>query len=89
MKTIAFAAFVGAAAAMSEIESAFLGYITEYGKSYSSMAEYETRLRNFAVKHAFIQEENNQGNSWVAGHNHMSDWTEEEYKSLLGYKPEL
>jgi cathepsin L len=86
MKTIAFAAFVGATAAMSEIESAFLGYITEYGKSYSSMAEYETRLRNFAVKHAFIQEENNQGNSWVAGHNHMSDQSDEEVKALLTYR---
>jgi hypothetical protein len=37
MKTFAIAAMIGAASAMSEIESAFLGYITEYGKSYSSM----------------------------------------------------
>jgi C1A family cysteine protease len=89
MKTIAFAAFIGATAAMSEIESAFLGYITQYGKSYSSLPEYETRLRHFAQKHSEITAHNISGANFKLGHNHMSDWSAEEYKAILTYKPEM
>jgi C1A family cysteine protease len=88
MKTIAIAAIIGAAAAMSEIESEFLGFITKFGKSYKSMAEYEHRLRNFAVNHSFIQEHNVNEVSYKLGHNNMSDWTDAEYKAILTYKPE-
>ena len=71
--------------ALSEIESAFLGYITQFGKSYSSVAEYEMRLRNFAVKHAVIEAHNETGEAYKLGHNKMSDWSEEEYNSILTY----
>jgi len=74
---------------MSEIESAFLGYITEFGKSYSNMAEYEHRLANFAQKHSVIRAHNAENVDYKLGHNKMSDWTEEEYKSVLTYKPNM
>lgn len=85
MKLYALAAIAAYACAYTEIESAFLGYMTEYSKSYSSVAEYEMRLRNFAVKHAFITEHNrSQGEyTYKVGYNKMSDWTEEEYAALL------
>ena len=85
MKSFILAAVASSAMALSEIESAFLGYITQYGKSYSSVAEYEMRLRNFAVKHAFITEHNrSQGEyTYKVGYNKMTDWTEEEYAALL------
>lgn len=85
MKLYALAAIAASACAYTEIESAFLGYMTEYSKSYSSVAEYEMRLRNFAVKHAFITEHNrSQGEyTYKVGYNKMSDWTEEEYAALL------
>lgn len=44
----AVGALMAGAAAISEIESAFFQYITQHGKSYSTMQEYEMRLRNFA-----------------------------------------
>ncbi len=87
MKSFVLAAIAASACAFSEIESAFLGYMTEYGKSYSTVAEYEMRLRNFAVKHAFITEHNaNPGeHTFKVGHNKMSDWTQEEYEAILTY----
>lgn len=85
MKFYALATIAAYACAYTEIESAFLGYMTEYSKSYSSVAEYEMRLRNFAVKHAFITEHNrSQGEyTYKVGYNKMTDWTEEEYAALL------
>jgi C1A family cysteine protease len=73
---------------MSEIESTFFAYITEYGKSYGTMAEFEQRLHNFAQKHSFIQAHNAEGHSYKLGLNKMSDWSEEEYKAILTYKKE-
>ena len=87
MKYLALAAIVGFTAATSEIESAFLGYITKFGKSYSTMAEYEMRLSNFAQKHSYIQAHNAEESDYKLGHNKMSDWTEEEYNNILTLKP--
>jgi len=89
MKTFALACLVASTLAMSEIESAFLGYITEFGKSYSNMAEYEHRLSNFAQKHSVIRAHNAENTDYKLGHNKMSDWTEEEYASILTYKPNM
>jgi len=86
MKSVILASVIGAAMALSEIESSFLGYITEFGKSYNTVAEYEHRLENFAVMHSFIQVRNAEQNDYKVGHNKMSDWTHEEYKSILTYK---
>ena len=87
MKTFVLAALSASAFALSEIESDFLAYITQYGKSYKSMAEYEQRLRNFAVKSAQINEHNQEaGHTYTVGHNHMSDWSQEEFEATLTYK---
>jgi len=73
---------------MSEIESSFLSYITEFGKSYSSTEEYGFRLSQFVRAHNEIEEHNKTESSFKLGHNHMSDWTEEEYKAILTHKPQ-
>jgi C1A family cysteine protease len=39
----------------------------------------------FAKADAFIKEHNSTEAGWKLGHNHMSDWNEAEYRSLLGY----
>ena len=69
-----------------EVESAFMGYITQYGKSYGTMAEYEHRLEQFARNHATIIEHNATESSFLLGYNTMSDWTEEEYRSRLTHQ---
>jgi C1A family cysteine protease len=88
MKTFALAAIIASASAMSQIESEFLGFITKFGKSYKSMAEYEMRLTNFAINHSVIHAHNATESSYKLGLNKMSDWTEEEYKNILTYKSE-
>jgi len=46
------------------------------------------RLEQFARNHQFIEEHNASGANFIAGHNKMSDWTEQEYNSILTYRPE-
>jgi C1A family cysteine protease len=89
MKYLAIAALVGAASASSEIEAAFLGYITQFGKSYSNMEEFEHRLANFKANHEYIFGHNSMPSSFKLGHNQFSDWTDAEYKAILTYKPEV
>jgi len=88
MKTFALACLVASACAMSQIESAFLEYISQHGKAYSNLAEYEMRLRNFAIKHAKIEEHNATESAYKVGHNKFSDWTDAEFKATLTYKSE-
>jgi hypothetical protein len=74
--------------ALSEIESTFFGYITEFGKSYSTVEQFEMRLENFAVRHSLIESHNATESSFKLGHNQFSDWTEAEYLSILTYVEE-
>lgn len=86
MKSFFALALAGAVSATSEVESAFMGYITQYGKSYGTIAEYEFRLAQFARNHAIVLEHNSSDSTFQLGFNTMSDWTEEEYKARLTYK---
>merc|ERR1712151_930899 len=68
----------------------FMRFVTEYGKTYGTKAEFEFRSNLFKKELAHIEEQNASGNNThTLGVNHMSDWTDAEYNELLGYKPEL
>jgi len=68
----------------------FMKYVTEYGKTYGTKAEFEFRSDLFKKSLAHIEEQNASGNNThTLGLNHMADWTDAEYKKLLGYKSEL
>lgn len=92
MKTAALVTLGFAAASASFIEQEtkmnklFATYVAQYNKSYGTVEEYELRKELFAKKHFGIEHHNAQGKSFELAHNHMSDWTEAEYKDLLGYK---
>ena len=86
MKSFATLALAAAVSASTEVESAFMGYITQYGKSYSSVAEYNFRLEQFARNHAAVVAHNMTESSFQLGFNKMSDWTEAEYKAILTAK---
>jgi len=88
MKTFAIAALVASTQALSEIESSFLGYISQFGKTYSTMAEYEHRLHQFAQKTTLINEHNATESSYKLGYNQFSDWTQEEYEAILTLQSE-
>merc|ERR1719453_2370023 len=86
-------AHIGLKHAEQELSSAdyeFMRYVSEYGKHYATKAEFEVRSALFKDTLAHIENHNNSsGETHTLGINHMSDWTEEEYRKLLGYKPEI
>jgi C1A family cysteine protease len=87
-----FATHLGLKQAEQELSAAdyeFMRYVSEYGKHYATKAEFEFRSALFKETLAHIENHNGSGESHQLGVNHMSDWTETEYRNLLGYKPEL
>ena len=91
MKTFALAAVAGIAAAteLTTINMKFIHWIAEHNKFYNTTEEFNFRRQVFEEADSEIESHNAEGNSWTLGHNHLSDWTHDEYKVLLGYKPEL
>jgi len=75
---------------LSETETKFVSYISEFGKQYRTESEYNFRLRIFAKNVAHIEETNASGEeTHTLGINHMTDWSDAEYRALLGYKHEM
>lgn len=89
MKTFAAAAIAGLVAAtpMTDMEFKFINYVAKFNKSYGTKEEYNFRMEQFAKKDVAMAEENAAQNSYVLAHNKMSDWTEAEYKNILGGLP--
>ena len=57
MRTL-FGAALAAVAVASDIDTKFLQWIAEYGRSYGTVAEYKFRLERFIEKNTFIEEHN-------------------------------
>eukprot|EP00178_Gracilaria_changii_P024678 TRINITY_DN745_c0_g1_i1.p1 TRINITY_DN745_c0_g1~~TRINITY_DN745_c0_g1_i1.p1 ORF type:complete len:327 (+),score=59.03 TRINITY_DN745_c0_g1_i1:64-981(+) len=72
---------------MGEFEHEFIKFVAQNNRRYATREEYLARYAEFERNHKFISEWNKKGEHTVA-HNHMSDWTREEYRNLLGYKPQ-
>jgi len=89
MRSFAIAAVAGLAAAtpMTDMEYRFINYVAQQGKSYGTQEEYAFRLEQFARVEAAIQESNATESNFRLGHNKFSDYTHDEYKKMLGYKP--
>jgi hypothetical protein len=80
----------GAEQQMTAQDYQFMAYVTEQGKTYATKAEFEFRGNLFKETLAHIEESNaNPENTHTLAVNNMSDWTETEYKKLLGYKSEM
>merc|ERR1712051_258720 len=89
MKTFAILALAGAATASYD-DFKFMNYVAEHNKQYTSIDEFYNRAAEWLKAEEFILAINaDPSSTHVAGHNQFSDWTHEEYKQLLGYKPEL
>jgi len=60
-------------------------FVAEHGKSYGTKEEFEFRADQFkaTLQKLLAHPENS---SSTVGVNFMADWTEEEFKKLLGYK---
>ena len=85
MKSFAFAAVLGAANALSTVEFEYMNYMAQYNKVINDVEEFTTRQANFAKVDAYIKEHNASNATYTAGHNQFSDWSDAEYKSILGY----
>ena len=74
---------------ITEEEMMYMRYVTEYGKSYGTKAEFEFRMEQFSKTLAKMAEHNAQNeHQSTVGHNQFSDWTDAEYKAILTYKSE-
>jgi hypothetical protein len=85
----AVAALLGAASAADlEIENSYLAYVAEHGKSYGTEEEFKFRMNLYSQRVEKVREHNANvtGNDATMGINHMADWTDAEYKRLLGFR---
>ena len=94
MKTFALAAIAGLASAeMSAEMTTYMNYISQHSKSYENMQEFYDRFQLFQQAEASIAELNSANSRATFGHNQFSDWTHQEYVSMLGLRfeetPEL
>jgi len=65
----------------------FMAYVSEYGKSYGTVAEFMFRKEQFVARHNEIEAFNaDANNTHTVGHNLFSDKTYAEMKKLNGYK---
>ena len=83
-----FFALALAGAASAEVLSAeflqFIDYVAKFNKTYETVEDFDFRKEQWLKTHAFIQENNNSGNSThIAGHNKFSDYTDAEFKAIL------
>jgi len=64
----------------------FMAYVSEYGKSYGTVAEFMFRKEQFITRHNEIEAFNaDTNNTHTVGHNMFSDKTYAEMKKLNGY----
>jgi len=72
---------------MSTEDYQFYNFVSEYGRSYATKAEFDFRAEQFKMNLAAIEEHNSQnGQTSTVGINFMADWTTAEKKKLNGYK---
>lgn len=83
MKTFTFVALAATANAL-DANVKFMNWAIEHGKSYDSDEEFNYRLTNWLRTDAAVEVLNELEPLTTFGHNHMSDWSKEEYQSILG-----
>lgn len=78
---------LAAVASASEQQYRFMQFISEHGKNYATLQEFEFRFAQWAKLDEFIQEHNASDSSFQVGHNHLSDLASWEYKAMLTHSP--
>jgi C1A family cysteine protease len=73
---------------MQAADYEFMKWVTEYGKTYGTRAEFDFRAEQFKQTLAFIEQHNAKGEHTV-GLNEFAAHTPEEWKKMLGYNPSL
>jgi C1A family cysteine protease len=87
MKSFAATLFAAATArVMTENDFEFINFVAQHNKNYATVEEFNMRAAIFAETHAEIAALQNETSQH--GHNKFSDYTREEYKSMLGFNAE-
>jgi hypothetical protein len=71
--------------AMDDYEREYLDFVVKYGRSFEDKTDYAFRLAIFAQNYNLISRQSNNG--LVLGINKFADYSESEYKNMLGYLP--
>jgi len=88
MKFIALTAAVSATNLMTSDEYAFMKYVTDFGRSYATKAEFNFRLNIFRRNLAEIEAHNSNPNKTsTMGLNFLADRTDDEKKKMMGLLP--
>lgn len=67
-------------------EAAYIKYLTEFSKSYVTKEEYKFRLAEFKKSLKKVAEHDEAATGHSVGLNQFSDFTDDEYRTLLGLK---
>ena len=72
----------------SEEEHEFFNWISKFDKAYLSKKVFKERFENFKNNCKKIKEYSKElvNGTFTIGINHFADWSDEEYKHILGYK---
>lgn len=67
----------------------FVNWISENGRSFKSVEEYNFRRELWLKKDEWINNfyATNHSENFRVGHNKFSDWTKEEFKKMTGIRP--
>lgn len=83
---IATALVAVASARVTQKDFEFINYMSQFGKSYASVEEFQMRAALYHKWDAEVKQINANEYTSTHGHNHLSDWTAEERTRLLGLK---
>ena len=71
---------------LDESEFKFAQYIAKFGKNYQTSEEFQLRKQEFLRNLAAMREAVDENSTFTLGENQFTDWTQEEYRSILGYR---
>ena len=88
-KLLAAIGMKGQESLMTSVDYEFMRYITEHGKQYATVGEFNQRAAIFAKSLKTIEAHNAAGNTHTLALNNLSDYTDDEYNQLLCYKASI
>ena len=75
--------------AITQSHFEYINYLAQFNKEVSNADDFNFRHAIFQAVNAYIISHNNTESSYKLGHNQFSDWTHEEYRTLLGLREGL
>ena len=71
---------------LDESEFKFAQYIAKFRKNYQTSEEFQLRKEQFLRNLVAMREAVDENSTFTLAENQFTDWTQEEYRSILGYR---